>query len=66
MTIGETKDRSIRLALWMKKLGIKPYDIIVECTENNLDSYIPLLATFFVDAIFSTWQLNIHTGKSRE
>lgn len=53
------KDRSIRCAVWMKKLGITPQDIVVVVTNNHLDTYIPVFATFFVDAIFSAWNQHL-------
>lgn len=54
-TYREMMDRSIRLASWMKKQGVSPNDTIVACTHNQLDSYLPVFATFFVDAVFTGW-----------
>ncbi|KAH0561667.1 luciferin 4-monooxygenase-like [Cotesia glomerata] len=48
-------DRSIRCALWLKKQGIKPGDVIGFCSKNHLDSCIPFFASFFIDTIFNPW-----------
>ncbi|XP_058795540.1 uncharacterized protein LOC131666698 [Phymastichus coffea] len=62
---GKMKECSIRCALWLKKLGIGPQDIIVTCTHNHLDSYVPFIATIFIDAIFNGWNYNITLDGAR-
>ncbi|XP_011498003.1 PREDICTED: luciferin 4-monooxygenase, partial [Ceratosolen solmsi marchali] len=54
-TYAEMKENSIRCALWLQKQGIKSGDIIVLCTNNHLNSYIPFVATYFVGAVLNPW-----------
>ena len=39
----------------MKKLGIGPGDIVTYCTENRLDTYEPIFATFYLGATYNAW-----------
>ena len=57
------KDRTIRLGIWLKKQGINTGDIIVVCTDNHLDSYIPILSTFYAGAIYNPWQVELTMSK---
>ena len=57
------KDRSIRCALWLKNENITTGDIIAMSTNNRLDDYIPLLATFYLGAIYNPWQHEFTLGK---
>nr|XP_012222073.1 PREDICTED: luciferin 4-monooxygenase-like [Linepithema humile] len=54
-TFGEMSERSIKCALWLKKQGVKPGDVIGFCTDNNLDSILALLGTMYLGAIYNTW-----------
>ncbi|XP_058799253.1 uncharacterized protein LOC131668820 [Phymastichus coffea] len=58
-TFAEMKDRSVRCALWMREYGVKPGDIVIVCSDNHLNTYIPVLATFYVGAILNGWDHNI-------
>lgn len=48
-------ERSVKCALWLKKQGVKPGDIIGLCTDNNLDSILALLGTMYLGAVYNTW-----------
>lgn len=48
-------ERSIKCALWLKKQGVKPGDIIGVCTDNNLDAIIVLLGIMYLNGICNTW-----------
>ncbi|XP_015124775.1 4-coumarate--CoA ligase 1 [Diachasma alloeum] len=54
-TLRNIEDRSVKCALWMKKQGVKPGDIIALCTHNQLNSAIPLLASLFLGAVCNPW-----------
>ncbi|XP_044014572.1 4-coumarate-CoA ligase 1-like isoform X2 [Aphidius gifuensis] len=48
-------DRSIKCALWMRKQGVQPGDVIGICTHNQLDTAIPLIASLFIGAVSNPW-----------
>ncbi|XP_050465699.1 uncharacterized protein LOC126858961 isoform X2 [Cataglyphis hispanica] len=52
-TFQEMREKSVKCALWMQKLGIQSNDVIMICTNNRLDAYIPFLATLYIGAIVS-------------
>lgn len=54
-TWGGMLDRSIRCAIWLKKQGVKSGDVIGYCSKNNLDSFAPVCASFYITAIFNPW-----------
>ncbi|XP_063986253.1 uncharacterized protein LOC135167214 [Diachasmimorpha longicaudata] len=54
-SFGNIGERSVKCALWMKKQGIKPGDIIALCTHNQLDSAIPFLASLFLGVVCNPW-----------
>ncbi|EFN85795.1 Luciferin 4-monooxygenase [Harpegnathos saltator] len=54
-TYADMCERSIKCALWLKKQGVKPGDIIGLCTDNNLNALLILLGTLYVGAISNTW-----------
>ncbi|XP_072764875.1 luciferin 4-monooxygenase-like isoform X2 [Anoplolepis gracilipes] len=54
-TFQQMRERSVKCALWMKKLGVGRNDIVTICTSNHLDTYIPYLATIYVGAILGVW-----------
>ncbi|XP_058795136.1 uncharacterized protein LOC131666470 isoform X2 [Phymastichus coffea] len=64
-TFSQMKDRSICCAVWMKELAIRPGDVVVAVTHNHLDCYLPVFATFFVDAVFNAWNQNITLFSAR-
>jgi len=49
------RERSIKCALWLKKQGVKPGDIIGLCTDNNLDAVIVLLGIMSLNGKCNTW-----------
>ncbi|XP_036140321.1 uncharacterized protein LOC105834306 [Monomorium pharaonis] len=64
-TYAEMSERSIKCALWLKKQGVKPGDIIGLCTDNNLDAMIVLLGIMYVNGICNTWdhELSLTTAR---
>ncbi|KAL0105338.1 hypothetical protein PUN28_016769 [Cardiocondyla obscurior] len=58
-------ERSIKCALWLKKQGVKPGDIIGLCTDNNLDAMIVLLGIMYLNAKCNTWdhELSLMTAR---
>lgn len=54
-------DRSVKCALWLRKQGVKPGDVVAVSTHNHLDACIPCIATLFVGAMFNTWDQNMNT-----
>lgn len=47
-------ERSIKCALWLKKQGVKPNDVVGLCTDNHLDAIIIMLGTMYIGAISNT------------
>lgn len=45
----------MKCALWLREQAVQPGDIIGICTHNHLESYVPLLAAFYVGAISNPW-----------
>ncbi|XP_063986038.1 uncharacterized protein LOC135167122 [Diachasmimorpha longicaudata] len=54
-TYSAMLDRSIRCAIWLKKQGVEPGDVIGYCSKNNLDSFAPVCASFYITAVFNPW-----------
>ncbi|XP_014483111.1 PREDICTED: 4-coumarate--CoA ligase 1-like [Dinoponera quadriceps] len=54
-TFADMSERSIKCALWLKKQGVKPGDIIGLCTDNNLDAFLILLGIMYIGATCNTW-----------
>ncbi|KAH0561669.1 hypothetical protein KQX54_018595 [Cotesia glomerata] len=48
-------DRSIRCALWLKELGVGRGDVVGLCSNNHMDSCIPMIASFYLGAISNPW-----------
>ncbi|GAB1860345.1 Luciferin 4-monooxygenase [Camponotus japonicus] len=57
-TFQQMRERSVKCALWLKKMGIQRNDGIVVYTSNHLDAYIPYLATLYIGAILHVWNAN--------
>ncbi|XP_011331385.1 luciferin 4-monooxygenase-like [Ooceraea biroi] len=64
-TYADMVERSIKCALWLKKQGVKPGDIVGLCTDNNLDAIVIMLGTMYIGAISNTWdhELSPNTAK---
>ncbi|XP_072764833.1 uncharacterized protein [Anoplolepis gracilipes] len=54
-TFQQMRERSVKCALWMKKLGVRRNDIVTIYTSNHLDTYIPYLATLYIGSILGVW-----------
>ncbi|XP_050462570.1 luciferin 4-monooxygenase-like isoform X4 [Cataglyphis hispanica] len=57
-TFDQMRERSVKCALWLKKFGVQRNDIVVVCTSNYLDAYIPFLASLYIDATLIVWREN--------
>ncbi|XP_029669340.1 4-coumarate--CoA ligase-like 7 isoform X2 [Formica exsecta] len=49
------RERSVKCALWLKKLGVQRNDVIIVYSHNHFNTYIPYLATLYIGAILSVW-----------
>ncbi|XP_050462601.1 luciferin 4-monooxygenase-like [Cataglyphis hispanica] len=63
-TFQQMRERSVKCALWLKKIGVQRNDIVTVCTFNHLDAYIPYLASLYIGAILSVWP-DEHIGNLR-
>ncbi|XP_050462569.1 luciferin 4-monooxygenase-like isoform X3 [Cataglyphis hispanica] len=63
-TFQQMRKRSVKCALWLKKIGVQRNDIVTVCTFNHLDAYIPYLASLYIGAILSVWP-DEHIGNLR-
>nr|CAI5821418.1 unnamed protein product [Callosobruchus analis] len=52
-TRGSVRGRAVKLAIEMKRRGIKQDDIIVMCSRTNNDQVIVVLASLFIGAILA-------------
>ncbi|XP_030767260.1 4-coumarate--CoA ligase 1-like isoform X1 [Sitophilus oryzae] len=53
-TYGQVKARSIKVALAIKKLGLKPKDVVLLCCKNDLNNIIPVLGTLYLGGYVSS------------
>lgn len=53
------REKSVICALWLKKQGIKPNDIVAICTDNYFDAYIPYLACLYICVIANPWVVDL-------
>lgn len=60
------KESSIRCALWLKKQGTGIGDVVSICTDNQLDAYVPELATFYVGAAHNPWHHHVALSKVKQ
>ena len=58
-------EQSIRCALWLRSQGVGKNDVVSVCNYNSLDSYIPMLGTFYEGAIYNTWHHEIEKGECK-
>lgn len=54
-TFGAMADRTVKCALWLLSQGVRAGDVVGICTENHLDSPIPVLAALCIGAVFNPW-----------
>ncbi|XP_033228983.1 acyl-coenzyme A synthetase ACSM2B, mitochondrial-like [Belonocnema kinseyi] len=48
-------EESIRCAIWLKKQGIESGDVVAICSENNIASWAPVCAVFYLGANLNPW-----------
>lgn len=56
------RDKSVKLAIWLKKRGIKETDVITICTRNRMREYIPFLAGIYLNVIVNPWDYEYLQG----
>lgn len=56
------KDKSIRCGIWMENKEIGPGDIVIICSHNHSDVYVPIFASFYLGAIINGWDHDISLG----
>ncbi|XP_011297884.1 4-coumarate--CoA ligase 1 [Fopius arisanus] len=54
-TYASMSDRAVRCALWFNKQNLKSRDCIAICTDNHLNTVVPVLAAIFTGIIFHPW-----------
>ncbi|KAF5286063.1 hypothetical protein FQR65_LT12949 [Abscondita terminalis] len=52
-TYGELLHRCVRTSVYLRKIGVKSGDFISVCTYNHLNTCVPSIAGFFINAIMS-------------
>ncbi|KMQ86493.1 luciferin 4-monooxygenase [Lasius niger] len=50
-TFQQMKEKSVKCALWMQKSGIQINDVIMVCSHNQLDAYVPFLAALYIGVV---------------
>ncbi|XP_072767524.1 LOW QUALITY PROTEIN: uncharacterized protein [Anoplolepis gracilipes] len=65
VTYAELQNKVVKCALWLQKQGIKLCDIVSLCTSNHFNSFVPCLATIYVNAIFNPWEENMNLQEKR-
>ncbi|EFN89420.1 Luciferin 4-monooxygenase [Harpegnathos saltator] len=61
-TFQQMRERSVKCALWLRKQNVKPGDIIVTCTHNQLESYVPFVASMYIDVCINPWNEHSSSG----
>ncbi|XP_058810757.1 uncharacterized protein LOC131675696 [Phymastichus coffea] len=56
---ADMKDKSSRCGLWMQNEKIGLGDIIIICSHNHSDVYVPIFAAFYLGASVSGWDYEI-------
>lgn len=62
VTYEEMRDKSVKLAIWLKRNGIKENDVITICTRNRMRAYIPLLASIYLHLYVNPWNYDYLNG----
>ncbi|XP_015521568.1 4-coumarate--CoA ligase 1 [Neodiprion lecontei] len=52
-TFNTMRDGSVRCALWMRKQGLLPGDVVTMCSHNQLDLALPCFATLYLGAVIN-------------
>lgn len=47
------KHKALRVAIQLRKFGVKEKDVVTVCGENDLDDIVPVLAGLFLGACVS-------------
>ncbi|EFN66473.1 Luciferin 4-monooxygenase [Camponotus floridanus] len=55
VTYEEMRNKSVKLAIWLQKQGIKKNDVITICINNRMRAYMPLLAGIYLNLIVNPW-----------
>ncbi|ENN74611.1 hypothetical protein HUJ04_004720 [Dendroctonus ponderosae] len=52
-TFGRVKQKALRVAIQLRKFGVKEKDVVMVCGENDLNDIVPVLAGLFLGACVS-------------
>ncbi|XP_029662629.1 luciferin 4-monooxygenase-like [Formica exsecta] len=55
VTFQQMREKSVKLALWLKKQGIKENDVVTICTRNQMQAYMPFLACIYLNLTVNPW-----------
>ncbi|KAL6260702.1 hypothetical protein P5V15_008225 [Pogonomyrmex californicus] len=55
ITFQQMRENSVKCALWLQNEGIGYQDKITICTCNQMDAYVPFLASLFIGSIVNPW-----------
>ncbi|XP_050465129.1 luciferin 4-monooxygenase-like isoform X2 [Cataglyphis hispanica] len=55
ITFHQMREESVKLALWLKKRGIKKEDRVTICTCNQMLAYVPFLACIYLNLVVFPW-----------
>ena len=50
-TFQQMKEKIIKCSLAMNDIGIGNNDVVMVCTHNQFDAYVPFFATLFLGAV---------------
>ncbi|XP_020288003.1 luciferin 4-monooxygenase-like [Pseudomyrmex gracilis] len=56
-TFQEMRERSVKCALWLRKVGISSNKKMVICTNNIMEAYVPFLAGLYNNIIVNIWDV---------
>lgn len=67
VTFQQMREKSVKLALWLQKLGIRQNNmyeqyVITICTNNQMQVYSPLLASIYLNAVVNIWDTKYLAG----
>ncbi|KAG7204102.1 hypothetical protein KM043_001951 [Ampulex compressa] len=64
-TFSRIRERSVKCALWLKQQGLQADDIVGICTDNNLDTSVPLFAALYLTRVICTWDHDMSIKSAR-
>lgn len=62
VTFQQMREKSVKLALWLKRQGIKENDVVTICTRNQMQAYMPFLACIYLNLTVNPWDIGYLKG----